>query len=111
MTRSLSWTTGSGFWSQASNWDDLTTPSNPALMPPGSTDVASIQGPAFPAFDLVGGPGAAGTVETMSNLAFYGTFQFGTLTNGLNNLGGAADSGAVDVMPFSVVTAGSVLAQ
>src|ERR1019366_4598666 len=48
----------SGPWSAAANWTDTTTSANPALMPPGVADSATITGPANQAtYFAVSGPG------------------------------------------------------
>ncbi|MDE2576894.1 MAG: Hint domain-containing protein [Rhodospirillales bacterium] len=80
MASSYSWTAGSGLWGAAANWADLTTPG--AGTAPGSGDIATIAGPAYPslAFDLLFGPANAATLTATGDVAFAGAANFGSLS-------------------------------
>lgn len=63
----------SGAWDLAANWADITAADNPALVPPGSQDSATIAGPADQAtFYAVSGPGSAASFTNTGNVVLSG---------------------------------------
>lgn len=94
----------SGAWGLAANWADVTAADNPALVPPGSQDSATISGPADGAtFYAVSGPGSAASFTNTGNVALSGgTFTFGAL-----NVGSTATAAFLDIVAGTSVNAES----
>ena len=98
MFHSFFWTAASGFWAVPGNWNDVTAQQNPALVAPGSADVALLIEANPLLFDLLGGPAAATVFNTSGRLAFYGPSNFTTFYNNFT----------IDVMPGASMVAGSM---
>ena len=69
-----------GNWNDASNWQDVTTGANPALVAPGSLDNVTVASPAS-SYKVISGSGdAASLAFTGGPAAVTGKFNVGTLT-------------------------------
>src|ERR1019366_2658858 len=86
----------SGPWSAAANWTDTTTSANPAPVPPGVADSATITGPANQTTcSAVCGPGNAANFTGIGNIGLSGgAFSFGNLTVGSGAIAALLDIGS-----------------
>ena len=119
MAHSYSWIVGSGLWSVARDWSDLTLGQTPSTTVPGIADTASITGPAG-AFDVIGGSGIAASLTTAGLVGFNGAISASTATiaggtseilaGGLLSTGSLTDSGLLIVNgTAAVVTVANTL--
>ena len=100
----LAWATpGSGPWSHASNWYDVTTGS-PATAAPGSENSVEIAGPTGGAYQIINGPAACANVTFYNNTLINGAFTTGTLAVG-GTLNGVFTTGLLAVGASASMTA------
>ncbi|MBV8913283.1 MAG: hypothetical protein JOZ05_09620 [Acetobacteraceae bacterium] len=70
---------GSGIWSDAANWQDVTTATSPAAASPGAGNDVLIAGPSGSDAAVIAGPGDAGSLTLRGNITLAGTFTSGSL--------------------------------
>jgi len=89
-TDQLAWIAGtSGNWSQANNWNDVTT-GKVATLPPGAQTPATVAGPSGTSFQTVAGTGTCASLAMTGNSILSGSFAIGTLSIGTDATQGAA---------------------
>jgi hypothetical protein len=86
---------GSGAWSNAANWFDVTT-NAVALAAPGALNSVEIDGPGGIDFQSIGGPGLCASLTFTGNSLLIRAFETGTLSIG-GTLSGVLTQGVVDV--------------
>ena len=100
----LAWATpGSGPWSHASNWYDVTTGS-PATAAPGTENSVQIAGPTGGSYQIINGPAACANVTFFNNTLINGAFTTGTLAVG-GTLAGVFTTGLLAIGASSSMTA------
>jgi hypothetical protein len=109
-TDQLAWTgSQDGDWSDAGNWNDLTT-GNVATLPPGAQTPATIAGPQGTQYQTVSGTGTSASLAMSGNLYISGVFGTGALSFGVDATATAsAVGGTLVTYPWSTLTASSVL--
>ncbi|RBP16833.1 hypothetical protein DFR50_104110, partial [Roseiarcus fermentans] len=75
-----------GSWGLATNWQDTTTGQNPATTVPVLKNAVKIVGATGTAFEAIVGGGAAASVGLTQRVNLGGTYTFGALTVGAENL-------------------------
>jgi filamentous hemagglutinin len=102
----LSWAQpGSGAWSHAANWFDLTTGAA-ATAPPGTLNPVQITGPAGTSFQTIGGPAVCASLACFGNTILSGAFTTGTLSIGGTPYGSTTlTAGTLDVGTDTSLTA------
>jgi fibronectin-binding autotransporter adhesin len=101
------WTvSGSGNWTRAANWQDLTSGANPAKIAPGVHDLVTIAASQSGSFTVIAGPADAASLSVTGDLAMTGTYAIGSLVLGQN--GNAGIPATLDLLPNSIMTAGGV---
>jgi hypothetical protein len=86
-----------GSWDNASNWNDLTTGTSPALVAPGAADSVTIDNTSSNITDVVSGTGSAAYLITDGSVALAGQFAVGTAVLGaVNYQTGTVSVGASD---------------
>ena len=110
-----SWIGASGsFWAVTTNWQDLTTGSNPAIAFPGSTTPVTITGPSGTIYEVIRGGGSAASLILTGNVDLNGFDQVGAVSIGQRATIGAGSSSvgyeyaAGNLIVGSVVTASTV---
>ncbi len=97
-TDTLEWTTpGSGNWSRASNWTDLTT-GGTATAAPGAENLVIVDGPTGGSVQALGGPGTCSSLAFTGNTLLNGAFAATTLTIGTSSAAGTLDEVAGDTL-------------
>jgi len=109
-TDQLAWTgSQDGNWSNAGNWNDLTT-GNVATLPPGTQTPATVAGPQGTEYQAVSGTGTSASLAMSGNLYLSGTFGTGALSFGSDATAtGSAVGGTLVIHPGSTLTATSFL--
>ena len=109
--RNLVWLSiGGGAWSLASNWNDLTNGTDPALVAPGVQDSVTVTGPTGAAIQTMTGGGAAAAAIFAGNTQLSGAYSIAAVTLGLGG-GGILQlaSGASLAAGMADIAAGSLL--
>jgi hypothetical protein len=102
------WTAaGSGNWTTARNWEDLTTGANPAKIAPGVNDLVTIGCSQSGSFTVIAGPADAASLSVMGDLAMTGTFAIGNLALGTGGNNGVPAT--LDLLPATQMTAASAV--
>jgi hypothetical protein len=97
-TDTLAWAVpGSGNWSRASNWTDLTTGAV-ATAPPGAQNQVIVAGPTGGTVQALGGPGTCTSLEFTGNTLLNGAFVATTLTIGTAFAAGTLDEVGGDTL-------------
>ena len=96
------WLGGQGpLWSQAANWDDVTSGQSPAAVAPGLNDLVAVAGGTGSAL-VIDGPGNAAALSLTGTVSLAGTYSLGTLAVGM-----AGSAGLLALGAGGGVTAGS----
>lgn len=102
------WTApGSGAWSLATNWMDVTTGANPAAIAPGVHNLVSITA-SQTEFSVINGPANAASLSLLGEVGLSGTYQIGSLAIG-QAAGAMFTPGTLDVVPGGSVAAHSAI--
>jgi fibronectin-binding autotransporter adhesin len=103
------WTAaGSGNWTNAHNWEDVTTGANPAKVAPGVNNLVTIAASQSGSFTVIAGPADAASLSVTGDLAMTGTFALGSLVLGTGGTGGNdAVQATLDLLPATQMTAGT----
>ncbi len=109
-TDQLAWTGQmDGNWSNAGNWNDLTT-GQVATLPPGAQTPATVAGPQGTVYQTVSGTGTSASLAMSGNLYLSGTFGTGALSFGSDATATASAVGGTLVLyPGSTLAATSFL--
>jgi hypothetical protein len=99
---------GSGPWSRASSWYDVTTGAA-ATAPPGSMNDVQIAGPSSGALQTVTGPAACASLAFFGNTLLNGAFSIGSLAVG-GTLAGNFATALVDLGPSTGLTVSAAAA-
>jgi Ca2+-binding RTX toxin-like protein len=103
-TDTLAWATpGSGAWSRAGNWTDLTTGAA-ATAAPGAENQVIVGGPTGGAVQALGGPGTCSSLLFTGNTLLNGTFTTTTLTIGTVSAAGTLDEVGGDQLAATTAT-------
>ncbi len=103
-TDTLEWAIpGSGSWSRASNWNDLTTGAV-ATVAPGTENQVIVDGPTGGSVQSLGGPGTCSSLEFTGNTLLNGAFAATTLTIGTASAAGTLDAIGADVLTATTAT-------
>ena len=110
-----SWIGASGsFWAVTTNWQNLTTGSNPAITFPGGSTPVTIAGPTGTVYEVIRGGGSAASLALTGNVDLNGFDQVGAVSIGQRITIGAGSSSvsygyaAGNLIVGSVVTASTV---
>ncbi len=95
-----------GSWSSASNWDDTTTGTNPALYVPGALTAVTIAGPIGSTYEVISGGGSAASLGLTGNVSLGGGYTVGRVLNVGNSTAPTASSLAL--VMSGTIAAGSV---
>ncbi len=104
MAHSYTWIAGSGAWTTASDWADLTAGQSPSTTFPGAADTASITGPDNDSPYVVTGPGNAASLTLDDAVALAGGFTAPSVTLA------TSDAGEINVLAGAVLSTASLAA-
>ena len=98
-----------GYWGVTTNWQDLTTASNPAQFIPGSLNPVTIAGPAGSFYEVIRGGGRSASLGITGNVDLNDLFTTGILSIGTRNVTSAGTIYAAgSLMIAKIVAAGTV---